>query len=88
MSPAIRRILGSNPRLRETLLSIDKLGGEDRELAIQEALGVSGSRNPTFASIGTAADEDRKALRELAEAVESAVRGEKRDTLGLDWAAV
>ncbi|KAM5530527.1 hypothetical protein V8D89_015804 [Ganoderma adspersum] len=87
MSPAIRRILGSNPRLRETLLSIDKLRGEDRELAIQEALGVGGSRNATVASIGTTAEEDRNALRELAEAVESAVRGEKRDMLGLDWAS-
>ncbi|KAI1795523.1 hypothetical protein LXA43DRAFT_724380 [Ganoderma leucocontextum] len=86
MSPPIRRIIGSNPQLRETLLSIDKLRGEDRELAIQEALGVGGSRNHTLATVGAASEEDRNALRELAEAVESAVRGEKRDMLGLDWA--
>ena len=85
MSPAIRRILGSNPRLRENLFSMDKLRGEDRELAIQEALGVGGSGNATFTPVRATSVEDRNALRELAEAVESAVRGEKRDALGLDW---
>lgn len=32
-------------------------------------------------------EEDMKALRELAEAIESAVRGEQNDVLGLDWEA-
>lgn len=32
--------------------------------------------------------EDMKALRELAVAVESAVRGERADVLGLDWEAM
>ena len=31
------------------------------------------------------ADEDKQALRELAEAIEAAVRGGKQETLGLDW---
>ncbi|TBU48127.1 hypothetical protein BD309DRAFT_950354 [Dichomitus squalens] len=84
-SPAIRRILGSNPRLRETLISIDKLRGEDREMALEEALGIGGSRNNALTSLGTATEEDRKVLRELAEAVEGAVRGGKQDMLGLDW---
>ena len=84
-SPTIRRVLASNPRLREILRSIDTLRGEDRELALQEALGVGGSRTQALASLGHASPEDRDSLRQLAEAVEAAVRGGKQDTLGLDW---
>ena len=54
-------------------------------MALQDALGVGGSRNNALASLGTASEEDRKVLRELAEAVEGAVRGGKQDMLGLDW---
>ena len=67
------------------MISIDRLRGEDREMALQDALGVGGSRNNALASLGTASEEDRKVLRELAEAVEGAVRGGKQDMLGLDW---
>ncbi|KAI0745273.1 hypothetical protein C8Q76DRAFT_789679 [Earliella scabrosa] len=84
-SPTIRRVLASNPRLREIVRSIDTLRGEDRELALQEVLGVGGSRTQALASLGHASPEDRDALRQLAEAVEAAVRGGKQDTLGLDW---
>ncbi|KAI0780252.1 hypothetical protein C8Q74DRAFT_1197654 [Fomes fomentarius] len=84
-SPSIRRVLGTNPRLRDILRSIDALRGEDRELALQEALGVGGARNHALADLGHAAPEDRDTLRQLAEAVEAAVRGGKQDALGLDW---
>ncbi len=33
----------------------------------------------------TQPQEDTRALRELAEAIEAAVRGGKEDALGLDW---
>ncbi|KAI0759854.1 hypothetical protein BD413DRAFT_701443 [Trametes elegans] len=82
-SPAIRRVLGTNPRLREILRSIDSLRGEERELALHEALGIGESRGKIL--IGHESEEDRQALRNLAEAVESAVRGGRQDALGLDW---
>ncbi|KAI0368297.1 hypothetical protein BV20DRAFT_998864 [Pilatotrama ljubarskyi] len=82
-SPAIRRVLASNPRLREILRSIDGLRGEDRELALHEALGIGESRGKLL--IGRESEEDQRALRDLAEAVEAAVRGGKQDVLGLDW---
>lgn len=81
----IRRVLGSNPRLRDILKSIDELRGDEREGALQEALGVSGSRSRRLASLGHASEEDKKTLRQLAEAIEGAVRGGKQDALGLDW---
>ncbi|KAI8993958.1 hypothetical protein BD414DRAFT_268475 [Trametes punicea] len=82
-SPAIRRVLATNPRLREILRDIDRLRGEERELALHEALGVGESRGKIF--LGRESEEDQNALRELAEAVEAAVRGGKQDVLGLDW---
>ena len=84
-SQTIRRVIASNSRLRDILRSIDALRGEERELALQEALGVGGHRNHALASLGHASTEDRDALRQLAEAVESAVRGGKEGMLGLDW---
>lgn len=82
-SPAIRRVIASNPRLREILRSIDALRGEERELALHEALGIGESRAKIL--LGRESEEDRAALRELAEAVEGAVRGGKQGVLGLDW---
>ncbi|KII92705.1 hypothetical protein PLICRDRAFT_51063 [Plicaturopsis crispa FD-325 SS-3] len=88
-SPAIRAALASNPQLPAILSSIDRLRGPDREEALQRALGVSPPdasdryRGRTEAFVQT--DEDKKALRGLAEAVEAAVRGGKQDVLGLDW---
>ncbi|RPD78633.1 hypothetical protein L226DRAFT_298789 [Lentinus tigrinus ALCF2SS1-7] len=84
-SQTVRRVIASNPRLKDILRSIDALRGEERELALQEALGVGGSRNHALASLGHASTEDRDALRQLAEAVEGAVRGGKEGILGLDW---
>ncbi|KAH9892723.1 hypothetical protein C8Q73DRAFT_699232 [Cubamyces lactineus] len=82
-SPAIRRVLAANPRLRDILKSIDSLMGEERELALHEALGVGDSRGKIL--IGQESEEDQRALRDLAEAIEGAVRGGKQGVLGLDW---
>ncbi|KAI0688180.1 hypothetical protein BC835DRAFT_1285245 [Cytidiella melzeri] len=85
-SQAVRKALAAHPKLPELLRSIDRLRGEDREEALQRALGVSpadldGSSRRT----GTYTEEDVVALRELAESVEAAVRGGKEDVLGLNW---
>ncbi|KAI0948963.1 hypothetical protein AcW1_008692 [Taiwanofungus camphoratus] len=79
-SPSVRRALASHPQLPGLLRSIDQLRGPDREEALEQALGVS-------PSIGARAqsEEDTRALRELAEAIEAAVRGGKQAVLGLDW---
>ncbi|KAI0645858.1 hypothetical protein C8Q79DRAFT_721320 [Trametes meyenii] len=82
-SPAIRRVLASNPRLREVLRSIDVLRGEEREQALHEALGVGESRGKIL--VGRESEEDQRALRDLAEAIETTVRGGRQDMLGLDW---
>ncbi|KAL6301254.1 hypothetical protein BKA93DRAFT_471383 [Sparassis latifolia] len=81
-SPAIRRALASHPQLPELLRSLDQVRGADREEALQRALGVGDPSNRT--SEGRS-EEDIRALRELAEAVEAAVRSGKPDVLGLDW---
>lgn len=88
-SPRVRAALAAHPRLKEILRNIDGLRGAEREDALQRALGVSagdvrGSVQAPLAGLG-AQSEDVKALRELAEAVEAAVRGGKQDALGLDW---
>jgi zinc finger HIT domain-containing protein 3 len=83
----VRRALAANPRLPELLRSVDQLRGEEREDALQHALGVSSSdtRVSVRADSADQSDEDVKALRSLAEAIEAAVRGGKQDTLGLEW---
>ena len=48
----------------------------------------SGSAFPRRAPKIEADEADMRALRVLAEAVESAVRGERTDVLGLDWEAM
>lgn len=85
-SSAVRRVLEDNPRLRDMLRSIDQLRGDDRQEAIQRALGVSSSdvKPPGLVS-PEQNNEDVLALRTLAEAIEVAVRGGKEDALGLDW---
>ena len=84
-SPAVRKALAAHPRLPELLRSIDRLRGEEREDALQRALGVSETSASARAGATVQSEEDMKALRELAEAIEAAVRGGKQDTLGLDW---
>jgi zinc finger HIT domain-containing protein 3 len=83
VSPTIRTILSEHPNLKNVLLSVDKLRGNDREEALQHALGVSVS------TVGDPATrialDDVQTLRALAEAIESAVRGSQEGILGLDW---
>ncbi|KAJ8072587.1 hypothetical protein PM082_016146 [Marasmius tenuissimus] len=83
-SEAVRKILEENPNLPGLLRSIDGLKGADRESALQQALGVqvpSIGDNTTKKEV----DEDVLALRAFAEAIETAVRGERAGALGLDW---
>jgi hypothetical protein len=83
-SATIRRLLMSRQSLRELLISLDKLRGQEREDALQKALGVTAAhieRQTQLAELG----DEVFALRELAEAIEAAVRGENKATLGLDW---
>ncbi|KAH9932457.1 uncharacterized protein B0H18DRAFT_985602 [Fomitopsis serialis] len=86
-SPSIRRTLAAHPRLPTLLRQIDALRGPAREAALERALGVADpSPNDTRGGVGRGEDgEDKKALRELAEAVEAAVRGGREGMLGLDW---
>ncbi|KAF8902920.1 hypothetical protein CPB84DRAFT_1746428 [Gymnopilus junonius] len=83
-SPAIRKLLSENKRLPELLTSLDKLRGPDREQSLQKALGITAPeiddqlRPPELS-------EDVLALRQLAEAIEAAVRGGNESALGLNW---
>ncbi|KZT10922.1 uncharacterized protein LAESUDRAFT_711338 [Laetiporus sulphureus 93-53] len=79
-SPAVRRSLASHPQLPALLRSLDQLRGPEREEALEHALGVA---PPDPREVRT--EDNTHALRELAEAVEAAVRGGKQDVLGLDW---
>ena len=86
-SQAVRKALASNPKLPELLRDIDRLRGESREVALQCALGVSpadldGSSERKQRQY---TEEDVKGMRELAEAIEAAVRGGRDDVLGLNW---
>lgn len=101
----MRKVLASHPRLKEMLRKIDSLRGQEREEALQRALGVSqydargavpndqssstyGDRSSSYGYRHEEkySEEDKVVLRELAEAVETAVRGGKEGTvLGLDW---
>lgn len=95
-SPTIRTLLTANPRLQALLTSIDQLRGAEREKALQRVLGIDGRqmkhgskwqvRNVDETQMQVhETDEDIKAFRMLAEAIETAVRGGKNDVLGLDW---
>ncbi|KAL0063716.1 hypothetical protein AAF712_009408 [Marasmius tenuissimus] len=83
-SEAVRKILEENPNLPGLLRSIDGLKGADRESALQQALGVQA---PSIGDNTTKKEvnEDVLALRAFAEAIETAVRGERAGALGLDW---
>ncbi|KAG5733322.1 hypothetical protein E4T56_gene8786 [Termitomyces sp. T112] len=83
-SPSIRKILAAHPNLKALLTSIDSLRGNDREHALQRALGVSAVDIKDIKA-RVELGEDVLALRELAEAVEVAVRGGRDEALGLDW---
>ncbi|KAF9036657.1 hypothetical protein BJ165DRAFT_590899 [Panaeolus papilionaceus] len=83
-SAAIRKVLVENPKLPDLLTEIDKLRGQDREHALQRALGVTPA-DITDRAESVQVGEDVLALRALAEAVEVAVRGGNQSVLGLDW---
>ncbi|TDL24287.1 hypothetical protein BD410DRAFT_820434 [Rickenella mellea] len=86
-SPMIRETLLTSPRLPQLLRSIDNLRGSERYEALQRVLGVTqgvnNSNRPEFAD--DIDEEDAKALKSFATAIEKAVRGERKDALGLDW---
>ena len=84
-SPSIRQILSSHNRLPELLTSVDKLRGSEREYALQKALGVTAEEIEEHVGGRKEVDEDVVAFRQLAEAIEMAVRGGKDGILGLDW---
>jgi len=91
-SPAVRAALEGHPELKELLRSIDKLRGPAREEALQATLGVARSQRDAenaeqIFRVGEVriGEEERKAMRELAEATEAAVRGNQGAILGLDW---
>ncbi|KAI0250123.1 hypothetical protein BJV78DRAFT_1221269 [Lactifluus subvellereus] len=93
-SHAVRAALTGHPKLKDTLRSVDRLRGSAREEALQACLGVSRSdvTTPGGGGIGTAMEmggirvgEEKEAMRELAEAIEAAVRRNREDALGLDW---
>ena len=85
--PAIRNAFANHPQLPTLLTSIDKLKGSDRENALQRALGVNVEqlKNTAGSLIPPESQDDVLALRELAEAVEGAVRSGQNGVLGLDW---
>ncbi|KAK0481376.1 hypothetical protein IW261DRAFT_1397250 [Armillaria novae-zelandiae] len=83
-SPTVRKVLSAHPNLPALLTSIDNLRGQNRDLALQRALGVMDSQF-VDRTRPVQLEEDVLALRALAEAVEDAVRGEQKDALGLNW---
>ncbi|KAF8069983.1 hypothetical protein FPV67DRAFT_1753897 [Lyophyllum atratum] len=85
-SRSIRKTLATHPNLKTLLTSIDSLRGNDREHALQRALGVGAPDIKDISARGELSD-DVLALRELAEAIEGAVRGGQETALGLDWDA-
>ncbi|KAI0319008.1 hypothetical protein OF83DRAFT_871449 [Amylostereum chailletii] len=95
-SPAVRRVLAAHPRLKQVLRTVEALRGAAREEALQRGLGVNfddtsrghthgrGTARSDVDALAFEDEEDRGALRELAEAIEGAVRG-GNDAPGLDW---
>ena len=88
----MRAALEGHPELKELLRSIDRLRGPAREEALQATLGVSRPQRDAenaeqiyrFGEVKIG-EEERRAMRELAEATEAAVRGSQEAILGLDW---
>jgi zinc finger HIT domain-containing protein 3 len=66
------------------LTSIDKLRGDERDEALQRALGITAPEIDDQLRPSNLSDEIL-ALRELAEAIETAVRGRDQSALGLNW---
>ena len=66
------------------MTSIDKLRGPERDEALQRALGITAPEIDDQLRSSNLSD-DILALRELAEAIETAVRGRDQSALGLNW---
>jgi gamma-glutamyl-gamma-aminobutyrate hydrolase PuuD len=85
--------LATYPQLPSLLTGIDSLRGQDRERAIERALGVTAPQINEQANAVNSLNiqgvndlsEDIIALRALAESVEAAVRSGNALSLGLDW---
>ena len=83
-SPTIREILSAHKNLPELLTSIDKLHGPERDQALQRVLGITAPEVDDQLRPSNLSD-DILALRELAEAIETAVRGRDQSAMGLNW---
>ena len=88
----MRAALEGHPELKELLRSIDRLRGPAREEALQATLGVCRAQRDAedaeqIYRLGEMriGEEERRAMRDLAEATEAAVRGSQEAILGLDW---
>ena len=88
----MRAALEGHPGLKELLRSIDRLRGPAREEALQATLGVCRAQGDAedaeqIYRLGEMriGEEERRAMRDLAEATEAAVRGSQEAILGLDW---
>jgi hypothetical protein len=81
----VRTSLARHPCLPALLTSLDNLRGPEREHALQRALGMTVPDIKEQSRGHIELSDDVCALRELAEAIETAVRGGQAGALGLDW---
>ncbi|KAI4518406.1 hypothetical protein K525DRAFT_288450 [Schizophyllum commune Loenen D] len=78
-SKPLRVLLNEHPGLRDTLRQIDQLRGQERVDALHRALRLN--QRDVEAEVG----EDVLLLRQFAQAVEDAIRGDQQDGLRLQW---
>lgn len=82
----IRKALSEHPGLKPILRSIDSLRGREREVALQQALGVSqvDHRGDSGMNKLGISEKDIEAMRQLSYTIEAAIRGNRPSALGLD----
>lgn len=81
-SKPLRALMTEHPELRDTLKGIDELRGQGRVDALHRALRLNQANNGgRTEEVG----EDVLLLRQFAQAVEDAIRGDKQDGLRLQW---
>ncbi|KAL1747645.1 hypothetical protein HDZ31DRAFT_31510 [Schizophyllum fasciatum] len=78
-STPLRVLLSEHPGLRDTLRDIDQLRGQERVDALHRALRLNQG------DVGAEVGEDVLLLRQFAQAVEDAIRGDQQDGLRLQW---
>jgi hypothetical protein len=89
----VRRALQTHEGLPALLRALDARRGPEREEELQIALGVAPRDNRRgrhafgLSETREYTESDQMALREVAEAIEAAVRGGQENVLGLDWDA-